>query len=150
MNAATQLKTVDKLKTKALREKLEELTGKKTRSNNRPYLLKQVIKALEEQAAQDAAKAKPKSKSKSKRAAKTPRDVDPRLPPVGTILEREHKGKKICATILDDGFEYRGKTYRSLSAVAREATGTIWNGFLFFKVIPYARREQAQSEGGAR
>ena len=146
MNAATQLKTVDKLKTKALREKLEELTGKKTRSNNRPYLLKQVIKALEEQAAREAAKAKPKSK----RTAQKPRDVDPRLPPVGTILEREHKGKKICATILDDGFEYRGKTYRSLSAVAREATGTIWNGFLFFKVIPYARREQAQSEGGAR
>lgn len=146
MNAATQLKTVDKLKTKALREKLEELTGKKTRSNNRPYLLKQVIKALEEQAGRDAAKAKPKSKS----TAKKPRERDPRLPPVGTVLEREHKGKKICATVLDHGFEYRGKTYRSLSAVAREATGTIWNGFLFFKVIPYARREQAQSEGGAR
>jgi len=59
-------------------------------------------------------------------------------------------GLPILATVLDDGFEYRGKTYRSLSAVAREATGTIWNGFLFFKVIPYARREQAQSEGGAR
>ncbi|MBC8292595.1 MAG: DUF2924 domain-containing protein [Proteobacteria bacterium] len=146
MNAATQLKTVDKLKTKALREKLEELTGKQTRSNNRPYLLKQVIKALEEQAAREAAKAKPKSK----RTAQKPRERDPRLPPVGTILEREHKGKKICATILDDGFEYHGKTYRSLSAVAREATGTIWNGFLFFKVIPYARREQLQSEGGAR
>lgn len=144
MNAATQLKTVGKLKTKALREKLEELTGKKTRSNNRPYLLKQVIKALEEQAAREAAKAKPKSKHTTK-----PRERDPRLPPVGTVLEREHKGKKICATVLDDGFEYRGKTYRSLSAVAREATGTIWNGFLFFKVIPYARREPAQNEGGA-
>ncbi len=144
MNAATQLKTVDKLKTKALREKLEELTGKKTRSNNRPYLLKQVIKALEEQAARETAKAKSKS------TARKPRERDPRLPPIGTILEREYKGKKICATVLDDGFEYRGKTYRSLSAVAREATGTIWNGFLFFKVIPYARREQVQSEGGAR
>ena len=148
MNAATQLKTVETLKTKALREKLEELTGKKTRSNNRPYLLKQVIKALEEQAAREATKAKPRTKTK--RAAKKPRERDPRLPPVGTVLEREHKGKKICATVLDDGFEYGGKTYRSLSAVAREATGTIWNGFLFFRVIPYARREQAQSEGGAR
>ena len=146
MNAATQLKTVGKLKTKALREKLEELTGKKTRSNNRPYLLKQVTKALEEQAAREAAKAKPKNKRASKKA----RERDPRLPPVGTVLEREHKGKKICATVLDDGFEYHGKTYRSLSAVAREATGTTWNGFLFFKVIPYARREQAQSEGGVR
>ncbi len=144
MNAATQLKTVEKLKTKALREKLTELTGKQTRSNNRPYLLKQVTKALEEQVAREATKAK------TKRAPKKPRERDPRLPPVGTVLEREHKGKKICATVLDDGFEYRGKTYRSLSAVAREATGTIWNGFLFFKVIPYARREQVQSEGGVR
>ncbi|MEE9385024.1 MAG: DUF2924 domain-containing protein [Nannocystaceae bacterium] len=148
MNATAQLKTVDKLKTTALREKLEELTGKKTRSNKRPHLLKQVITALEEQAAREAAKAQPKSKSK--RAAKKPRERDGRLPPVGTVLEREHKGKKICATILDDGFEYRGKTYRSLSAVAREATGTMWNGFLFFKVVPRVRRERAQSKGCAR
>ncbi len=143
MNAATQLKTVEKLKTKALREKLTELTGKQTRSNNRPYLLKQVTKALEEQAAREA-------KAKSQRASKKPRERDPRLPPVGTVLEREHKGKKICATILDEGFEYNGKVYRSLSAIAREVTGTIWNGKLWFRIIPYARRDKAQSEGGAR
>jgi len=30
------------------------------------------------------------------------------------------------------GFEYRGRRYRSLSAIAREITGTRWNGPRFF------------------
>lgn len=34
--------------------------------------------------------------------------------------------------VLQEGFEYEGKIYRSLSAIAREVTGTKWNGFLFF------------------
>lgn len=59
--------------------------------------------------------------------------------------KREHKGEKICTTVLDNGFEYRGKIYRSLSGVAREATGTVWNGYVFYKLT---HREQAQSEGG--
>lgn len=57
---------------------------------------------------------------------------DDRLPPVGTILEREVKGTKHAVKILATGFEYAGKEYRSLSAIAREITGTIWNGMLFF------------------
>ena len=35
-------------------------------------------------------------------------------------------------TVLADGFEYEGKRYRALSAIARKITGTPWNGFLFF------------------
>lgn len=57
------------------------------------------------------------------------------------MLEREHDGKTIRVKVLDGGFEFHGKTYRSLSAIAREATGTSWNGLLFFHVIPYAKRE---------
>jgi hypothetical protein len=33
-----------------------------------------------------------------------------------------------------DGFEFDGEIYRSLSAIAQEATGTKWNGFLFFNL----------------
>ena len=58
------------------------------------------------------------------------------------MLEREHDGKTIRVKVLNDGFEFHGKTYRSLSAIAREATGTSWNGLLFFHVIPYAKREK--------
>jgi hypothetical protein len=34
--------------------------------------------------------------------------------------------------VLADGFEYEGRKYKSLSAIAAEITGTRWNGFLFF------------------
>jgi hypothetical protein len=44
--------------------------------------------------------------------------------------------------VLEGGFEFRGKTHSSLSAIAREATGTSWNGLLFFHLIPYAKREK--------
>ena len=34
--------------------------------------------------------------------------------------------------MLDDGFEYQGRRYKSLSAIARAITGTRWNGWTFF------------------
>jgi Protein of unknown function (DUF2924) len=34
--------------------------------------------------------------------------------------------------VLDDGFEYQGRPYRSLSAIARAITCTRWNGLIFF------------------
>ncbi len=35
-------------------------------------------------------------------------------------------------TVQADGFEWQGRKYKSLSAVARAITGTRWNGWLFF------------------
>jgi hypothetical protein len=57
---------------------------------------------------------------------------DPRLPPVGTVVRRIHGTTEYSVTILDDGFEFRGETYRSLSKIATVITGTPWNGYLFF------------------
>jgi hypothetical protein len=53
-------------------------------------------------------------------------------PIAGTRLIREHGGVEHVVTVLRDAFEYRGRTFRSLSAVAREITGTRWNGWTFF------------------
>ncbi|MBF0370488.1 MAG: DUF2924 domain-containing protein [Magnetococcales bacterium] len=55
-------------------------------------------------------------------------------PVVGTRLIREWKGIDYCVTVLADGFEYQGRPFRSLSAVARAITGTRWNGWTFFGV----------------
>ena len=52
----------------------------------------------------------------------------------GTRFIREFKGKKHEVTALDKGFNYNGKTYKSLSAIANEITGTRWNGKKFFGV----------------
>lgn len=53
-------------------------------------------------------------------------------PIAGTRLVREWKGTEHCVTVRDDGFEYEGRPYKSLSAVARAITGTRWNGLVFF------------------
>ena len=50
----------------------------------------------------------------------------------GTTLWREYKGRMIAVIVLPRGFEYEGKVYRSLSAVANAITGTHWNGMKFF------------------
>lgn len=51
---------------------------------------------------------------------------------LGTRLVREWKGVAHEATVIESGFEYQGRKYKSLSAVARAITGTRWNGPLFF------------------
>lgn len=53
-------------------------------------------------------------------------------PRPGTILVREWAGRLCRVTALDDGFAWNGRTYRSLSEVARAITGTRWNGRRFF------------------
>lgn len=52
----------------------------------------------------------------------------------GTKLIREYQGKKHEVTALDKGFEYKNTTYKSLSAIANEITGTRWNGRIFFGI----------------
>ena len=55
-------------------------------------------------------------------------------PVTGTRLIREYQGAEHCVTVLAGGFEYQGRPYKSLSAVARAITGTRWNGWVFFGV----------------
>jgi hypothetical protein len=50
----------------------------------------------------------------------------------GTRLVREHRGVQHVVAVLADGFEFEGRPYASLSAVARHITGTRWNGWTFF------------------
>jgi hypothetical protein len=55
-------------------------------------------------------------------------------PIAGTRLIREWKGVEHTVAVLDDGYEYQGRPYRSLSAIARAIAGTRWNGWVFFGV----------------
>lgn len=60
-------------------------------------------------------------------------------PITGTRLIREWRGVDHCVTVLDDGFEYQGRPYKSLSAIARAIAGTRWNGLLFFGLKNFRR-----------
>jgi hypothetical protein len=60
------------------------------------------------------------------------RRADHDRPIAGTRLIREYQGVEHCVTVRDGGFEYQGRPYKSLSAIARAITGTQWNGRVFF------------------
>ena len=53
-------------------------------------------------------------------------------PRPGTILTRAYKGQTVQVLVRENGFEYDGAIYLSLSAVAKAVTGSHWNGNLFF------------------
>ena len=59
---------------------------------------------------------------------------DKRLPIPGTVIIKEYKGIKLEVKVLESGFEYNNKTYKSLTAIARGITGAHWNGYLFFSL----------------
>ena len=54
------------------------------------------------------------------------------MPIAGTRLIREWRGVEHVVVVTVDGFEWQGRPYRSLSAIARAITGTRWNGLVFF------------------
>ena len=60
--------------------------------------------------------------------------ADPRNPMPGTRLIREWEETEHTVTVLGDGYDWQGRKYRSLSAVAKAITGVNWNGFRFFRL----------------
>ena len=52
----------------------------------------------------------------------------------GTRLIREWQGKTYEVSILDEGYQFQGQRYRSLSSIARQITGAHWSGPRFFGI----------------
>lgn len=66
-------------------------------------------------------------------AAEKSRPPDmPTRPSDGTRLIREWNGRTIEVLVRDEVFEWEGRTYKSLSHIAREVTGAHWSGPRFF------------------
>lgn len=149
-----QIEELERLKTGALRTKYEELFGVKARSWNKRFLFRRVAWRLQARAEGDL------SEGVLRRAAEIADDADlrvsaprnfgvqfrrnplspspltiqrdSRLPKAGTVITRRYRGQDIIVRVGDDGFEYDGRRYGSLSAIARHVTGTRWNGLAFF------------------
>jgi hypothetical protein len=68
------------------------------------------------------------------RAHITPSYRDKRLPIPGSVITRKYKGGKVEVKVLEKGFEYNGRIYKSLTAISKEVTGSNWNAFQFFKL----------------
>jgi len=147
-----QLAALREMTVGQLCERYREVFGEPTRSRNKDHLRKKIAWRIQEQAhgglsdhalariAELAPNAPVRWRaSKGGGAARAPeqepdRARDPLLPTPGTVLVREHQGVEHRVTVLEDGFEFRGVRYRSLSKVAKEITGTRWNGYLFFRL----------------
>ncbi len=71
-----------------------------------------------------------------------------RLKP-GSRLVREWRGETHDVLVLQDGFEWNGERRHSLSAIAREITGTQWSGPRFFglkpRPMPFGGEERADA-----
>jgi hypothetical protein len=65
---------------------------------------------------------------------------DARLPMPGSLIVKQYKGETIVVKVLDGSFEYDGRRFTSLSAIAGAITGTRWNGFAFFGLEKESRR----------
>ena len=78
----------------------------------------------------------------------TPRERDPRLPAAGTTLTRTYKGKDHKVAVLESGFRWDGKEWRSLSALAAAITGyKAINGFLWFRLTDEKAAEKPTPKG---
>lgn len=51
---------------------------------------------------------------------------------IGSVIVREHRGVMHEVLVVPGGFCWQGKTYDSLSSIAKKITGTSWNGPRFF------------------
>jgi Protein of unknown function (DUF2924) len=148
------LEALQDLKVAELKKRYRELFGEESKSSNKQFLFRRIAWRLQankegdlsERARRRATEiaddrdlrvrapkeflARPDPGSWSVDRTRPPKDG--RLPGPGTLLTRRVGDRQIVVKVLTDGFEYESRHYRSLSAIAREATGTRWNGLLFF------------------
>ena len=148
----TAMDELQDLKIPALKKRYRELFGEESKSSNKQFLFRRIAWRLQANAEGDL------SERARRRAAEIADDrdlrirapqefvarpdsgsVDPtrppkdgRLPVPGTLITRRVGNRQIVVKVLSDGFEFESRRYRSLSAIAREVTGTRWNGLLFF------------------
>ncbi len=157
-----QINALERMTTTELVERFAEVHGYPCRTRHRQYLIRKIawrIQAnaegdLSERARRRAAELAddaevrvmaPKtlvSPPQSGTAKTVRRRVhgddhdDRRLPPAGSAIVREYKGRTIRVLVLpkDEGFEWNGERFRTLTAVAKKVTGSHLNGFRFFRL----------------
>jgi hypothetical protein len=141
---------------KQLQAKYTELFGELPRSRHKEHLVRRIAwrmqalaeGGLAERARQKAAdladdaclrlsrprrlRAEADGGSSRLAGAGTTAGRDKRLPMPGTILVRRYHGQTLEVKVLEAAFDYNGRIFPSLTAVAKQITGRHWNGFHFF------------------
>jgi len=156
MTIETQIDRLQAMTVSQLQAKYLEVFGEATNGHNKAWLVKRIAwrmqalaeGSLTERAMKRAAelandadlrvtvpRAKPVAATAERTKVVPVRfDHDDRLPMPGTVLSRAYKGRTVHVRVLADGFEWDGRAYPSLSAVAKAITGSHVNGFHFFRL----------------
>jgi hypothetical protein len=131
---AARVAALPKTPTPELKQMWRELYGKEPPGFSRSYLVSRLAYRIQE-LAYGGLKPATRAKLDALADALDPKAARQRVtdrPVVGAQLIREWRGVEHKVTVLADGFEWEGRRYKSLSAVARAITGTRWNGWSFF------------------
>jgi Protein of unknown function (DUF2924) len=149
LNVNKALAELQRMDVRALKRRYAEVFKEPARNGNKPFLVKRIIWRL--QANEEGSL----SERALQRARELANEADLRLTPPrhkapvgesvtvvvkpaagalapGTMLTRQYQGRTLQVGVVENGFEFEGDRYRSLSAIARKVTGTQWNGHLFF------------------
>ncbi len=138
-----QIAALQTMKIAELRALWRELSGGEAPGYNRTYISNRLAYRIQElafgglksetRARLDALADEIDRELKGDVVGKPKRPVQHHRPVAGTRLVREWRGVEHCVTVLGDGrFEYQGRPYTSLSALAYVISGTRWNGWTFF------------------
>ena len=152
LNIEKELAALRRMKVGQLQEKWLEVFGEPTNGRHKQWLIKRIAWRMQANAygglseralqrarelANDADLRLMPPKGKSHDVRRTVRalpasftDGSPLL--LGMAIERIYKGQVIRVIARENGFEYEGELFRSLSAIAKHVTGKHWNGFHFF------------------
>ena len=153
VNVAREAAALQRMTVPQLRERFAEVYKETTNAGNRAWLVKRILWRLQGLAEGDLSeRARQRAQELANDAdlrLNPPKDLtlpipeppssaprpqaDDRLPPPGTILARPYKGRTLQVQVLTEGFAFEGQVYPSLSAVAKAATGSHCNGYLFFR-----------------
>ena len=164
MNIDQEVALLERTSTNDLKQRFAELCGYLTRNRNRTWLIRRIAWRLQAnaqgglseraraRAAELASGAQLRTTAPRARRTATippaPREVpqeslavapianvpDRRLPLPGGMITRNYKGRTLHVTVLDNGLEFDGQVFKSLSAVAKQITGAHCNGFHFFRL----------------
>ncbi|HEV7225255.1 MAG TPA: DUF2924 domain-containing protein [Pirellulales bacterium] len=158
LNFKEQLAALKRTEVRELQARYAELFGERPPTHHRVWLVKRIawrLQALAEgdlserarrraaEIASDADLRLSPPKSDGPRpavGAPAPTKHDARLPMPGALITRRYKGATLEVKVLADGFQYEGRAFKSLSAVAKAITGTHANGYHFFRLAKEARR----------
>jgi hypothetical protein len=142
-SVVAQLADIQTLPTPALKARWRELYDTEPPSGSRSYLVRRLSHRVQELAyggVSDATRARLRKHIEEVGLVSEGADPDRTAqrrgrkgqPVAGTTFTREWHGERHEVTAIDGGFEYRGRKFRSLSAIAKAITGAHWSGNLFF------------------